>query len=81
MERLVDRLLTIEPPSWRTTFHETGRLLPGIFAGHEEVGLARLQNDLLIALTARHTGARLVALDRHFSTLGRHVKFSMILLD
>jgi predicted nucleic acid-binding protein len=54
--------------------------LPRVFADHEEIGLARLQNDLLIALTARHTGALLVALDPHFAALRRLVPFHLVLL-
>lgn len=49
--RLVRGLVTLEPPSWRLCWLETGRLLPRIFSDHEALGLARLQNDLLLALT------------------------------
>ena len=77
VDRLVRGLVTIEPPSWRACWLETGRLLPRIFADHEAVGLARLQNDLLLALTARHTGALFVTGDAHFTTLRRHVSFTV----
>jgi len=40
---------------------------------HEDVGLDRLQNDVLLALTARSTGSLLLTRDRHFQTLRRHV--------
>lgn len=80
VERLVARMVPIEPPSWRTDFLEAGRLLAGIFADHEAIGLARLQNDVLIALTARHTGAMLVALDGHFAALRRHVPFHLVVI-
>lgn len=80
VERLVTRMVPIEPPSWRTGFLEAGRLLPRAFADHEQIGLARLQNDVLIALTARHTGALLVALDPHFAALRRLVSFHLVLL-
>jgi predicted nucleic acid-binding protein len=36
--------------------------------------------DLLIALTARHTGALLVAQDAHFLAIARHVPFTLVLL-
>jgi len=52
-------------------------LLPRVFRDHEAIGLARLQNDLLIALTARHTGTLLVTSDRHFTALRRHVPFTV----
>ncbi|MEW6268791.1 MAG: type II toxin-antitoxin system VapC family toxin [Thermodesulfobacteriota bacterium] len=81
VEELVKRLRPIEPPSWRRCWIEAGRLLPTIFRHHEEVGLHRLQNDALLALTARHTGAVLVTRDRHFETLRRRVPFALQLRD
>jgi len=80
VERLVATLVPIEPPSWRGAWLEAGRLLPRVFANHESVGLARLQNDVLLALTARHTGAVLVSKDRHFVQLQRQVRFTAVLL-
>ena len=59
---------------------ETGRLLPRVFPRHEAIGLARLQNDLLLALTARHTGMIFVTSDPHFSALRRHVPFALKVL-
>jgi predicted nucleic acid-binding protein len=76
-EKLVDRLLPVEPPSWRNCWYEAGRLLPRIFPNHEEIGLARLQNDLLLALTSRHTGALFVTADGHFADLRRYVSFRL----
>lgn len=78
--RLVRNLFALEPPSWRSCWLETGRLLPRIFADHEDLGLARLQNDLLLALTARHTGALLVTGDTHFTAIRRHVPFTLKVL-
>jgi predicted nucleic acid-binding protein len=78
--RLVRGLVPLEPPSWRACWLETGRLLPRVFPDHEAIGLARLQNDLLLALTARHTGTLLVTSDAHFATLRRHVSFTLQLL-
>ena len=80
VERLVAALVPIEPPSWRNAWLEAGRLLPRAFTNHESVGLARLQNDVLLALTARHTGAVLVSKDRHFVQLQRQVRFTAVLL-
>jgi predicted nucleic acid-binding protein len=80
VERLVTALVPIEPPSWRGAWLEAGRLLPRVFANHESVGLARLQNDVLLALTARHTGAVLVSKDRHFVQLQRQIRFTAVLL-
>ena len=69
-----------EPPSWRRCWIDAGHLLPRMFPDHEAIGLARLQNDLLIALTARHTGTLLVTSDPHFTALRRHVPFTVKVL-
>lgn len=78
--KLVDRLVPLEPPSWRRCWLDAGRLLPRVFADHEAVGLARLQNDVLLALTARATGTTFVTLDAHFSSIRRHVPFGLVTL-
>jgi predicted nucleic acid-binding protein len=78
--RLVRGLVMLEPPSWRSCWLETGRLLPRIFASHEALGLARLQNDLLLALTARHTGTLFVTGDAHFTVIRRSVPFALKVL-
>jgi len=80
IERLASSLVPIEPPSWRSAWLEAGRILPKTFASHEPIGLARLQNDVLLALTARHTGAVLVSKDEHFRTIQRYVRFSALVL-
>lgn len=81
VETLIDALIPLEPPSWRGCWYDAGRLLPRLFSHHEAIGLARLQNDLLIALTARYTGAILVSLDRHFTEIRRHVPFTLRMLS
>ncbi len=75
VEKLVTQLVPLDPPSWRRCWIEAGRLLPHIFPDHEKVGLARLQNDCLLALTARYTGAVFVTADGHFATLRRYIPF------
>jgi len=75
IEKLIAQLLPLDPPSWRQCWYEAGRLLPRIFPNHEEVGLARLQNDLLLALTSRHTGALFLTSDAHFDTIRHYVPF------
>lgn len=77
VERLVRQLVPIEPPSWRQCWYDAGRLLPEIFPYHEEIGLSRLQNDLFLALTARHTGALFVTTDGHFGTIRRLIAFRL----
>jgi predicted nucleic acid-binding protein len=80
VDRLIESLVPIEPPAWGARWLETGRLLARLFPDHDRIGLARLQNDVLIALTARHTGALLVTLDRHFAALRRVVPFGLVVL-
>ena len=75
IERLVTQLVPIEPPSWRLCWYDAGRFLPEIFRDHEEIGLSRLQNDLLLALTAHHTGALFVTTDSHFEAMRRLISF------
>lgn len=77
VEKLIRQLVPLEPPSWRRCWFETGRLLPQIFPGHEEVGLARLENDALLASTARHTGALFLTRDGHFDAIRRHTSFPL----
>lgn len=80
VEELVKRLIPIEPPSWRRCWIDAGRLLPKVFPDHESVGLARLQNDALLALTAWHTGTLFLTRDAHFETLRTRVPFALRLL-
>jgi predicted nucleic acid-binding protein len=81
IERLASSLVPIEPPSWRNAWLQAGRVQPNTFASHEHIGLARLQNDVLLALTARHTGAVLVTKDAHFRTIQGHIRFSALLVS
>ena len=79
VEKLIAKLVPIEPPSWRHCWLEAGRVVRSVFPDYEEIGLARLQNDVLLALTARHTGAALVTQDAHFSVLQKFTKFALIM--
>ena len=80
IERLVRQLVPIEPPSWRQCWYDAGRLLPEVLRDHEEIGLSRLQNDLHLAMTARHTGALFVTTDGHFEAMRRLITFRLIKL-
>jgi predicted nucleic acid-binding protein len=81
VEDLIARLRPIEPSSWRRCWLDAGRLLPKAFRRHEAVGLARLQNDVLLALTARQTGTLLLTRDAHFTALCRYAPFALKVLD
>jgi predicted nucleic acid-binding protein len=73
-------MVPIEPSSWRQCLYDAGRLLHEIFRDQEEIGLSRLQNDLLLALTARHTGALFVTTDGHFEAMRRLIVFRLVKL-
>lgn len=81
VEHLIRRLIPLEPPSWRRCWLEAGRLLPKIFPDHEEIGISRLQNDCLLALTSRHTGALLLTSDAHFQTIAREIPFRLRMIE
>jgi predicted nucleic acid-binding protein len=81
VDTLIRQLVPLEPPSWRRCWYEAGRILPKIFPDHEAIGLARLQNDCLIALTARYTGSLLLTADGHFATIRRHIPFSLQIVE
>lgn len=81
VDTLVRQLAPVEPPAWRTCWYQAGRVLPKVFPHHEKIGLARLQNDVLLALTARHTGALFLTADRHFDSIRRHVPFILRHID
>jgi predicted nucleic acid-binding protein len=81
VEDLIAKQLPIEPPSWRRAWLDAGRLLPAVFSDHEDVGLSRLQNDCLWALTARRTGALFVTADRHFEAIRRRLPFPLKILQ
>ncbi|MBP9113401.1 MAG: PIN domain-containing protein [Polyangiaceae bacterium] len=76
VDQIIADLVPLEPKSWRSAWLETGTLLPKIFPDHESVGLSRLQNDCMIALTARDTGAVLLTLDAHFESIAEHLPFT-----
>ena len=80
VEDLIKSLLPIEPASWWRSWLEAGRVLPKVFPDHDEVGISRLQNDCLLALTARQNGALLITADRHFERLRRAIRFRLKLV-
>jgi predicted nucleic acid-binding protein len=80
VEKLVAQLIPIEPGAWRPAWLAAGRTLAEVFEKHESIGLARLQNDCLLALTARDAGALFVTADQHFAALRRAIPFALKLL-
>lgn len=59
VNKLAGQLLRIGPPSSERTWTTAGQLLPERFPDYEYEGQAKLQNDVLLHLTARGHGARL----------------------
>ncbi len=57
---------------------KAGHLAGKIVGSFDELTLEKIQNDILIALTARENGALLITQDRHFHIIQKHIPFSLI---
>lgn len=58
---------------------KAGELAGKVIGTYDERALEKIQNDLLIALTALQNGATLITQDQHFQAIQRHVPFNLIL--
>lgn len=79
VETSLERLLFLPPPStkiWITA----GQLAGKVLGNFDERSLEKIQNDLLIALTARENGVLLITQDRFFETIQKKIKFQLLLL-
>ena len=70
----------LAPPT-NKMWTKAGELTGKIVRSFEEKTLEKIQNDLLIALTARENGATLITQDKDFSVIQKHLKFKLILLS
>jgi len=73
-------IIFLSPPTNRMWI-QSGELAGKVVGGYDERSMEKIQNDLLIALTARQNGAVLITRDRHFKMIQRYVPFSLILIS
>ena len=67
------------PPPTNEMWIQAGGLARKVAGTYDERALERIQNDLLIALTAFRNGATLITQDRQFKEIQRHIPFKLIL--
>lgn len=73
------RKIIFLPPPTTAMWVAAGRLAGKILGTFDERPLEKIQNDLLIALTARENGALLITQDKFFRTIQKQVHFHLIL--
>ena len=78
VEELTEKVLFLPPPTSRM-WTRAGELAAKVAGSYDERSLERIQNDLLIALTARENGATLITGDHAFRVIQRFVPFHLIL--
>ncbi len=67
------------PPPTQSMWIRTGELAAIVMKSRNERSLEKIQNDLLIALTAHSNGATLITQDRDFLKIRKYLDFKLIL--
>lgn len=78
VEKITHRIIFFPPPTTKMWIM-AGNLSGKIMGSSDELTLEKIQNDILIALTARENGALLITQDKHFHIIQKHIPFSLIL--
>lgn len=78
VEEMVEKIIFLAPPTTKMWIR-AGELAGKVTGSYDEQSLAKIQNDLLIALTAHQDGATLITQDRHFQAIQKHLSFRLIL--
>lgn len=78
VEEMVEKVIFLAPPTTKMWIR-AGELAGKVVGSYDEPSLTRIQNDLLIALTAHQNGATLITQDRHFQQIQKHLSFQLIL--
>ena len=78
IDQITHRVLFFPSPTIKMWVN-AGNLAGKIMGNTDKLSLEKIQNDLLIALTARENGAVLITQDKHFRLIQKHVRFSLIL--
>ncbi len=76
VKRATQKILFLPPPS-NSMWVQAGDLAAKVVGGFDELTLEKIQNDLLIALTAREYGAFLITQDHHFQRIQKHISFKI----
>lgn len=80
VEKITEQTLFLPaptPPMWT----QAAELASKVMGSTDEKTLESIQNDLLIALTARYNGAVLITGDKHFKVIRKHLSFEYVLVD
>ncbi|QQR81929.1 MAG: PIN domain-containing protein [Deltaproteobacteria bacterium] len=80
VEAITKRILFLPPPS-NAMWIKTGQLAAKVMKSFDAISLEKIQNDLLIALTAYEHGAILITQDRHFQMIQKHLSFKLDFFD
>lgn len=76
IEDLAGNIIFLPPPTIKMWIR-AGELAGRIIGSYDKRSLERIQNDLLIALTARETGSTLITKDGHFKIIQKHIPFRL----
>ncbi len=77
VEKALHPLVFLPPPS-NAMWIQAGELASRVMGNKEERSLEKIQNDLLIALTARTNGATLITQDHHFLKIKKEIDFKLL---
>lgn len=77
VEKVIGRIVFLPPPTEKM-WVKAAELAGAVTGSHDEIGLEKIQNDLLIALTAKAQGATLITQDKHFKTIQKYVPLRLI---
>ncbi len=78
IEQITQKIISLPPPT-NEMWIRTGELAGKVIGSYDERALEKIQNDLLIALTALQNGATLITQDHHFKMIRKHIPFQLIL--
>jgi predicted nucleic acid-binding protein len=78
IEEITEKIIFFPPPT-NAMWIQAGELAGKVIGSYDERALEKIQNDLLIALTARHNGATLITQDQQFKMIQRHIPFRLII--
>lgn len=79
VESAARNILFLPPPTVKMWI-DAAKLIPKVIGNFDGLALAHLQNDVLIALTARETGTTLITRDSHFKRIREFLPFKFRLV-